>query len=76
MKLSAIDLPCLKSIGYTMLPKDIVAITKSSTIDTLYDVFKNAVGEVKAKPMYPDFPNQVMEMDEKLDRILQKLNEP
>lgn len=61
----------LKSIGYTMLPKDIVAIAKSSTIDTLYDVFKNAVGEVKAKPMYPDFPNQVMEMDEATFRFHQ-----
>lgn len=48
--------------GYTFKPTDLVKIAKSDT--DVWAIISNAVPEVKAKPMYPDFPSQVMEIDE------------
>ena len=54
----------LKNIGYTLKPKDIVSLAKSNRIDTLYNDIKSHIGDVKAEPMYPNFPSQVMEISE------------
>lgn len=52
------------ALGIGLKPVDIIKLAKSEDVDTIYDRLKEAVGEVKAKPMYPDFPKTVMEMDE------------
>lgn len=52
------------SLGLSLKPKDIILLAKSSDMDTIYERLKVALGEVKAKPMYPDFPTTVMAMDE------------
>lgn len=63
----------LNNFGYTLKPKDIVKLANYSSLGIKYllDTFKNAVGDVKAKPMYPNFPTQVMEMDEATFRFHQ-----
>lgn len=54
----------LLSLGYTLKPSDIVLLSKSSSLDTFYESIKELMNDVKAKPMYPNFPEQVMEMEE------------
>lgn len=56
----------LKVLGWTLKPEDVVAVAGMSDeeMDTLYSQIKSMTREVKAKPMYPDFPRQVMKMDE------------
>ena len=60
----------IKGLGYTFDPQSIVDLVRlanlanQSDLSNLYDKIKNMIGSVDAKPMYPDFPNQVMEMDE------------
>lgn len=61
----------LSDLGFTFSPKDIVRIASSSNLDCLYDEIKSFIPNVKAKPMYPDFPTQVMEMDEAVFRFHQ-----
>lgn len=55
----------LKSLGFTLKPKDILklAICSESKDNKIYNEISSIVDIVKAKPMYPDFPKQVMEMD-------------
>ena len=54
----------LKNIGYTIRPTDIIKLAQYDAIDNFYTNFKDSLGDVKAKPMYPNFPTQVMNMDE------------
>ena len=54
----------IRSLGYTLNAKGIIALAKSPDIDSFYDEFKEMIPDIKAKPMYPDFPNQVMNIDE------------
>ena len=63
----------LNNFGYTLKPEDIVRLAKCdiSEITILLNEFKEIVGDVKAKPMYPNFPFQVMEMDEATFRFHQ-----
>lgn len=61
----------LMSLGYTLKPADVVKIAASPSVNTLYDDIKKQMTSVKAKPMYPDFPTQVMEMDEAQFRMHQ-----
>ena len=61
----------LQSIGYSLAPADIAAIAMSPSLDGFYDKIKSLMGEVKAKPMYPGFPKQVMEMDKAVFRFHQ-----
>lgn len=53
----------LQSLGYTLRPNDIVNLAMSDSLQGFYDQVKTLVGDVKAAPMYPNFPKQVMEMD-------------
>ena len=70
----------IKSLGYTFDPQSIVYLVRlanlanQSDLSNLYDKIKNMIGSVDAKPMYPDFPNQVMEMDEATYRFHQVLH--
>lgn len=61
----------LKAIGYCLKPKDVVKLAKSNRINTLYNDIKSNLGDVKAKPMYPNFPSQVMDMDKATFRFHQ-----
>lgn len=57
----------IKGLGYTFNPQSIINLAKvanQSDLSNLYDKIKNMIGSVDAKPMYPDFPKQVMEIDE------------
>ena len=60
----------LKALGYTVRAKDIITLA-TRNIDGFFEEFKKCIDEVKAKPMYPDFPKQVMEIDEAEFRLHQ-----
>lgn len=64
----------LINIGYTLSPKDIVRLSQSESLDGFFDHVKSLVGDVKANPMYPDFPIQVMELSEAQFRFHQILH--
>lgn len=64
----------LKTLGFTFCPADIIRLAKSKEIDNIYDIIRGFVPNVKAKPMYPDFPLQVMEMDEAVFRFHQMVH--
>ena len=54
----------LHALGFTLRPQDIGMLAASSSMQEFYQQVKELVPEVKAEPMYPDFPIQVMEIDE------------
>ncbi|MBR0137790.1 MAG: hypothetical protein IJM15_05220, partial [Erysipelotrichaceae bacterium] len=54
----------IRQLGYCLSPKGLVALAKSEELDGFYDSFRKMIPDVKAEPMYPDFPNQVMAIDE------------
>jgi hypothetical protein len=63
--------------GYCFNPNSILLLAgynNESTLKVIYEKFVKMIGEVKADPMYPDFPNQVMEMDEATLRFQQILH--
>ena len=64
----------LVALGYTLSPKDIIRLSKSLGVDSFVQRVKSYIGEVKAKPMYPNFPSQVMAMDEAVFRFHQLLH--
>ena len=64
----------LKTLGYTLNPQDIIKIAQSPSADKLYENVRAMMSDVKAKPMYPDFPTQVMEMDEAQFRMHQMIH--
>ena len=61
----------LKSLGYTLAPADIAALAVSPSLDSFYETVKGMMGTVDAAPMYPGFPQQVMDMDEAVFRFHQ-----
>lgn len=64
----------LLAMGYTLSPKDIITLAKSADTDGFAARIRAYIGDVKAKPMYPDFPAQVMEMDAAVFRFHQMLH--
>ena len=52
----------LHSLGYTLRPCDIGNLAASPSLDGFYESVRELVPEVRANPMYPDFPAQVMKM--------------
>lgn len=61
----------LINIGYTLSPADIVRLSKSPDLNSFAARIREYAGDVKAKPMYPDFPSQVMAMDDAVFRFHQ-----
>ena len=53
-----------KEYGITFKASDIVMIAKANAAESVYRTIKTIIPEVQADPMYPDFPSQVMEMEE------------
>lgn len=64
----------LQSLGYVLTPDDIAAIAVSPSLDGFYDKVFSMTDKVNAKPMYPGFPQQVMEMDEAVFRFQQMVH--
>ena len=64
----------LLALGFTLSPKDIITLAKSADAGNLAERVRAYAGEVKAKPLYPDFPSQVMELDEAVFRFHQMLH--
>ncbi|MBP0968539.1 MAG: hypothetical protein J5744_00165 [Oscillospiraceae bacterium] len=54
----------LLTLGYTLPPDDIAALAVSPSLDGFYDRVRSMTDSVEAAPMYPGFPDQVMEIDE------------
>ena len=61
----------LKRLGYCLKASDIVRMARSVSMDSFYKDLSSLLSDVKAKPMYPDFPSQVMAMDEAVLRFHQ-----
>ncbi|MBR6338178.1 MAG: hypothetical protein IKR76_10685 [Ruminococcus sp.] len=64
----------LINLGYTLSPKDIAALACSDSCEGFVSRVREYIGDVKADPMYPDFPNQVMAMGEATFRFHQMLH--
>ena len=64
----------IHSLGYTLTPAGIIMLAKSDEVNNFFNLIKDAIGDVKAKPMYPDFPTQVMNMDEATFRFHQLMH--
>ena len=64
----------LHALGFTLRPQDIGMLAASSSMQEFYQQVKELVPEVKAEPMYPDFPIQVMEIDEAQFRLHQMMH--
>ena len=59
----------LIALGYTLAPGDIVTLAKSSDTEGFVQRIRDCLGDVKAKPMYPDFPSQVMKESSPLKAV-------
>ena len=64
----------LQTLGYVLQPNDVIRLAQSPSVDSFYDHVKSLMSTVDAKPMYPDFPTQVMEMDEAQYRMHQLIH--
>lgn len=63
----------LTTLGFCLKPKDIITLAKAKDF-SVYNTVKPYMDKIKAKPMYPDFPLQVMEMDEAVFRFHQMVH--
>lgn len=61
----------LKNLGYCLTAPDIVKLARSDSLETFYPEFRKLIPDVEAKPMYPNFPTQVLEIDEATFRFHQ-----
>lgn len=64
----------LKSLGFTLKSDDIVKLAVSPSLINFFDSIKKLVPVVRAEPMYPDFPKQVMEISEAQFRFHQSIH--
>ncbi len=64
----------LRSLGYVLRPADIVLLAVSDCLYSFYEEVKELVPDVKAQPMYPGFPQQVMNMSEAEFRFHQAMH--
>lgn len=64
----------LRQFGYTLTPNGIRMLANSSHREAFLDRIKEMNGSVDANPMYPDFPNQVMNINEATFRLHQMIH--
>ena len=64
----------LSSLGWTLSPADTVKLSRCEELRSFPAYVRNLMEDVTAKPMYPDFPKQVMEMSEAKFRFHQMLH--
>ncbi|MBQ6489673.1 MAG: hypothetical protein IJI75_10630 [Solobacterium sp.] len=60
--------------GYMFGPKDLILIARNDAAEEVFAMVSGMISEVKAPPMYPDFPSQVMAMDEAQFRFHQMMH--
>ena len=61
----------LRSCGYVLRPDDLIKLAVSPSLHGFFHDFRALLPDVKANPMYPGFPQQVMEMTEAEFRLHQ-----
>ena len=54
----------LQQLGYCLKATDIVLLARSASLNSFLFDFRPLLDEITAKPMYPDFPSQVMAISE------------
>ena len=64
----------LQTLGYVLSPEDTIAIAASPSLNGFYEKIRGMMDQVKADPMYPGFPEQVMEIDEAVFRFHQMVH--
>lgn len=64
----------IKFYGYKFNAESIYKLACCKNFNKMYDTFIDMMPKIKAKPMYSNFPNQVMEMDEAIFRYHQMLH--
>ena len=64
----------LQALGYVLSPEDLAAIAVSPSLDGFYNMIRGMADHVDAAPMYPGFPDQVMEMDVAVFRFHQMVH--
>lgn len=64
----------IHSLGYALRPGDMMRLAASPSLNSFFDHLKGIVPHVKAKPMYPEFPQQVMNMTEAEFRLHQAIH--
>ena len=61
----------LLTLGYVLSPADLAVLAVSPSLNGFYDKLLSLTDQVKASPMYPGFPEQVMEMEDAVFRFHQ-----
>lgn len=64
----------LRSLGFTLRPRDMALLAASPELYSFFDKVHALVPQIKAKPMYPGFPQQVLDMDEATFRMHQAMH--
>ena len=64
----------LRNLGFTLTPADLIRLACSPSLAGFAQHFRSLLPEVAAPPMYPDFPLQVMKMDEAEFRLHQMIH--
>lgn len=59
----------LLALGFRFSAEDIVNLSASESLDGILGRIHKNMEDVKAEPMYPGFPGQVMAMDEAIFRF-------
>lgn len=63
----------INNLGFTLLPKDIIKLASDPNPENFLNLVKEMYEHKGYKPMYPGFPEEVMEMDEAVYRFHQAL---
>lgn len=64
----------INNLGFTLLPKDIIKLASDPNPENFLNLVKEMYEHKGYKPMYPGFPEEVMEMDEAVYRFHQALH--
>jgi len=64
----------IRSLGYVLRPDDMIRLSASPSLKGFFKHLKALVPDVKDKPMYPGFPQQVMAMSEAEFRLHQAIH--
>ena len=64
----------IQSLGYILRPDDLLRLAASPSLEGFFSHLKALVPQVKAQPMYPGFPQQVMAMSEAEYRLHQAIH--
>ncbi|MCR5066590.1 MAG: hypothetical protein K6A14_00840 [Erysipelotrichaceae bacterium] len=54
----------LQNLGYSLTAQGIAQLAGSDSLESFYADFRQLIPNITVKPMYPDFPTQVINMEE------------